>query len=90
LGLQLNSVDSDALLAATTTGGKVVFNFTLTVNSVIPKNSVIACEAHIDINESSGQSITEKGFVLAHLVRGNQWACSVAIPDASLRLRNAL
>jgi hypothetical protein len=48
--VQLNSVDSNALLAATTTGGKVVFNFTLTVNSVIPKNSVIACEAHIDIN----------------------------------------
>jgi hypothetical protein len=72
--------NADALLAASTTGGKVVFNFTLTVNSVIPKNAVIACEAHIDINESSGQSITEKGFVLAHLVSGNQWACSVVIP----------
>ena len=75
-----NSVNSDALQAATLSGGKLVFNFTLTVNSPIPKNGVIACQPEVDINESSGQSITEKGFVLAHLVSGSQWACSVTIP----------
>jgi hypothetical protein len=74
-----NSTNADGLIAASPTSGKLVFNFTVTVNSAIPKSGVIACEAHADLNDS-GRLISEKAFTLAHLVSGSTWACSTAIP----------
>jgi hypothetical protein len=73
-----NPIDSEALAAAATTG-KFVFNFTITVNSVIPKNGVVTCDANTDVFESS-QSIQEHAFSFATLVSGSTWKCSVTIP----------
>lgn len=73
-----NPIDSEALAAAPTTG-KFVFNFTITVSSVIPKNGVITCDAHADLFEST-QSIQEHAFSFATLVSGSTWKCSVTIP----------
>lgn len=76
-----SSIESEALAAITPTTGKFVFNFTITVNSAIPKNGVITCDARANISESStGQMISERAFAFATLVSGTKWTCSVTIP----------
>jgi len=76
-----NSAESAALAATTPTTGKFVFNFTITVNSAIPKNGVIGCDASADVFESTtGQFIHESASALATHVSGTTWTCSVSMP----------
>jgi hypothetical protein len=71
--------DSDAPPVVATTG-TLVFKFTITVKSVIPKNSVIGCSADADVSDSSGFSADEHGTGVAKLVSGDTYSCSVTIP----------
>jgi len=64
-------------VAATT--GTLVFNFTITVKSAIPKNGVITCSAAGAVIETS-YSTDETGFGIAKLVSGNTYSCSVSMP----------
>jgi hypothetical protein len=72
---------SDASSSVTPTTGKLVFNFTLTVSSTVPKNGQVGCEADANTLESStGQDITEHVTGIATLSSGTTWTCSLNMP----------
>lgn len=61
------------------TTGTLVLKFTITVKSVIPKNSVLGCTASADISET-GFSADEHGSGVAKLLSGDTYSCTVTIP----------
>ena len=67
--------------AVTPTTGTSVFNYTITVKSVIPKNSVITCNSSASVFDASasGFSADEQVAGTAKLVSGTTWSCSLTI-----------
>jgi len=66
--------------AVTPTTGTFDFNFTLTVKTAIPKNSVITCNALASVSDpGSGFSAGEQAFGTAKLVSGTTYSCALKI-----------
>jgi len=65
--------------AVSPTTGTLVFNFTITVKSALPKNGVITCSTGGAVIETS-YSADETGFGIAKLVSGSTYSCSVTMP----------
>jgi hypothetical protein len=61
------------------TTGTLIFKFTITAKSPLPKNSVIACSGGAFVSESSGFSSTEKVTGIATLVSGTTYTCTSTI-----------
>jgi hypothetical protein len=61
------------------TTGTLVFNFTITASSAVPKNGVVVCNANASVNETSGQNITQKATGIATL-SGGKWLCKASMP----------
>ena len=76
--LRTAAQDSELPPVAATTG-TLVFNFTITVKSAIPKNGIITCSAAGAVIETS-YSTDETGFGIAKLVSGTTYSCSVSMP----------
>jgi len=74
-------VASDASTAAAVTfGGKLVFNFTITVTSAIPTADVISCTASADVLDAgAGNIILEQATVKATRT-ATAATCTVTIP----------
>ena len=70
--------DPEAPPVAPTTG-TLVFNFTITLKSGLPKNGVLICSAGGAVIETS-DSADETDFGYAKLVSGNTYSCSVSMP----------
>jgi hypothetical protein len=70
--------DSDAPPVVATTG-TLVFKFTVTVKSTLPKNSVIGCTADASISDSAFNG-DEHGSGVAKLLSGDTYSCTVTIP----------
>ena len=66
-------------VAATT--GKLVFTFTITATSGVPKNGIVTCNATASVNEaSSGQNIFQKATGIATLNAAGKWICKGIMP----------
>lgn len=67
-------------LAATTVAGKIVVNFTITVDSTIAATTKIGCDVEADVDDATAGFITEQAGKA--VVRGSAAtvACSVSIP----------
>jgi hypothetical protein len=61
------------------TTGTLVFNFTITASSAVPKNGVVVCNANATVFESSGQNISQKATGIATLSSG-KWLCKASMP----------
>jgi hypothetical protein len=61
------------------TTGTLVFNFTITASSAVPRNGVVVCNANASVNESSGQSVLQKATGIATL-SGGKWLCKASMP----------
>jgi hypothetical protein len=61
------------------TTGTLIFKFTITAKSPLPKNSVVACSGGAFVSESSGFSSTEKATGIATLVSGTTYTCTSTI-----------
>lgn len=79
---QMADFDSDILTAAATQGGSFVVNFTITIRSAIPTNSVINCGVSAVLTEASvaGVNIITEGANVAATRTGNTAKCTVTIP----------
>jgi hypothetical protein len=79
----LHTAQSDLaaeLPAVVPTTGTLVFKFTITSKTAIPKNGGIYCRVIVGVNgESSGYSPTEKGTGIAALVSGNTYTCTATV-----------
>jgi hypothetical protein len=73
-------MDANATPAVTATTGTLVIKFTITVDSAIPKNGVVGCEADTSITDSSGFYSTERATGIATLVSGKTYDCTATIP----------
>jgi hypothetical protein len=71
-----------SLLAATPQTGTVVVNFTITIKSVIPATTPIACSVEATVTEVSaaGVNIISDGATVAATRTGNTAKCTVTIP----------
>jgi hypothetical protein len=82
LAAPLWAQSADSLLppvAATT--GKLVFTFTITATSGVPKNGIVTCNATANVNEaSSGQNIFQKATGVATLNAAGKWICKAIMP----------
>ena len=79
LGLAASVCAQNAEFAPVTpTTGTLVFNFTITASSAVPKNGVVVCTANASVNESSGQNITQKATGIATL-SGGKWLCKASM-----------
>ena len=65
--------------AVTPTTGTLVFNFTITLKSALPKNAILICTAQGAVIETSF-STTEDGLGIATLESGSTYTCSVSMP----------
>jgi hypothetical protein len=65
--------------AVAPTTGKLVFTFTVTVNSTLPKNAVVVCYGNANVNESSGQSISQSAIGIA-TPSGGKATCIATMP----------
>jgi hypothetical protein len=65
--------------AVAPTTGKFVFTFTVTVNSTLPKNAVVVCYGNANVNESSGQSISQSAIGIA-TPSGGKATCIATMP----------
>ena len=65
--------------AVTPTTGALVFNFTITLKSALPKNAILICTAGADVIETH-YTTTEEGLGIAKLEAGNTYSCSVSMP----------
>jgi hypothetical protein len=63
----------------TPTTGTLAFKFTLTVDTTMPKNSVVGCSATAEVSDSSGFYSDERGSAIATLVSGKTYSCTVTI-----------
>jgi hypothetical protein len=70
--------DTDLPPVAATTG-TLVYNFTITLKSALPKNGVITCSASGAVIETKF-SADEAGFGIAKLVSGTTYSCNVSMP----------
>jgi len=70
--------DLEAPAVAPTTG-TLVFNFTITLKTALPKNGMLTCGAAGAVIET-GYSADETGFGFAKVVSGNTYSCSVSMP----------
>lgn len=67
--------------AVTTFGGKIVVNFTITVDSTIASTNKIGCNVSADLEDAStGNFITEQAGTAVTRGSGTTVACSVTIP----------
>jgi hypothetical protein len=64
---------------ATTTTGSLVFKFTITAKSAVPKNGVITCQVDATISDSSGFSSAEHASGVATLASGTTYDCTATI-----------
>jgi hypothetical protein len=72
--------DAEIALATTPTTGDFVFNITITLKTAVPKNGVVACDAHVFVNgDSSGFNAQESGFALA-TGTGTTRTCKISLP----------
>jgi hypothetical protein len=71
-------VDLEATPVTPTTG-TLVFKFTITVDSTIPKNGVVGCSADASVSDASGFSANEQGEAVGTHVSGNTYSCTVTI-----------
>ena len=73
-----------ATTAATTYGGKLVFNFTVAVKSVIPATDTISCRASVIIADGPLTlglvTLVQESASVTATRNGTTAACSVAIP----------
>ena len=65
--------------AVTPTTGTLVYKFTITLKSPLPKNGLVICSAGGDVIETT-YSADEQGFGTATLESGNTYTCSVSMP----------
>lgn len=70
--------DTAPLVAATT--GTLVFKFTITVDSIVPKNGVVGCSADASVSDASGFFADEHGSTVATHLSGKTYSCTVTIP----------
>ena len=63
----------------TPTTGTLVFKFTITMKSTLPKNAILICSAQGAVIETT-LSETEDEFGIATLESGNTYSCSVSMP----------
>jgi hypothetical protein len=76
----LRSITPDLdLPAVAPTTGTLVFKFTITAKSPVPKNGIILCSAAGAVIETSF-SADEGGFGIATLASGSTYTCSVSMP----------
>ena len=68
-----------AFAAVTPATGKLVFTFTVTVSSPLPKNGVVVCSANASVSESSGQNITQTALGTA-IPSGGKATCTATMP----------
>jgi hypothetical protein len=77
--MQAEVQDTDASTVTLTTG-TLTFMVTLTVKSLVPKNSVIACKGVALLNsDASGFSTDEEATGIATLVSGSTYSCTATI-----------
>lgn len=76
--LGLSVQDAEAAPVVPTTG-TLVFNFTITLKSPLPKGAILFCTAQGAVIETS-LSVTDAGLGLATLQSGSTYSCSVNIP----------
>lgn len=69
--------NADSRVAPST--GKFVFTFTVTVTSAVPKNGLVVCTAFANVNESSGQSISQKAIGIVTPSAGKA-TCTATMP----------
>lgn len=65
--------------AVTPTAGTLVYKFTITLKSPLPKNALVICSAGGAVIET-GFSADEQGFGIATLESGDTYTCSVSMP----------
>jgi hypothetical protein len=65
--------------AVTPTAGTLVYKFTITLKSPLPKNALVICSAGGAVIEA-GYSADEQGFGIATLESGDTYTCSVSMP----------
>lgn len=76
----LRSAAPDLTAAAVTaTTGTLVYKFTITLKSPLPKNGIVICSAGGDVIETT-YSADEQGFGIATLESGDTYTCSVSTP----------
>lgn len=61
------------------TTGTLIFKFTITAKSPLPKNAVIGCSGGADISDSSGFGTAERANGIAALVSGTTYTCTATI-----------
>jgi len=71
-----------SLVAANSVAGTIVVNFTITIKSVIPATTPIACSVEATVTEvsASGVNIISDGATVAATRTGNTAKCTVTIP----------
>lgn len=75
------TVDSSQLLPSVVpTTGKLVFNFTISVQSAIPTTDTIVCEASAEVLEVTTQHAVEEAASVAATRSGTTAKCTVTIP----------
>jgi len=75
-----DAAQDDAELARIApTTGTLIFKYTITAKSPLPKNSVLACSGGAFVSESSGFSSTERATGIATLVSGTTYTCTSTI-----------
>ncbi len=65
--------------AVVPTTGTLVFNFTITLKSALPKNAIVICTAGGTVIETHYSTI-EGGLGIAKLDSGNTYSCTVSMP----------
>jgi|SRR5579864_1442536 len=68
------------LASVTPTTGKLVFNFTITVATPLPKNAVIVCKGTASVSENSGQGINDNAQAIAGAVSNGKASCVATMP----------
>jgi hypothetical protein len=65
--------------APTPTTGKLVFTFTVTLDSFVPYGAFVMCTVTAKITETSGQSVTQQAIGIATRVKGVE-TCVATMP----------
>jgi hypothetical protein len=63
----------------TPTTGTLVYNFTITLKTPLPKGGILTCTGGGEVIETK-YSTDEGGFGIAKLVSGDTYSCSVSLP----------
>jgi hypothetical protein len=71
--------DSEAAATATTVTGSLVFKFTVTTKSAVPKNGVITCATDLSISDTSGFTAEEHATGTGTLVSANTYDCTATV-----------